>query len=70
MNELKIEDIKTMWVLIPCKVVDGKIVYKKCRVNKIIEKSYRFGPNEDLLAMYADFVHDKNEGLITIESIS
>ncbi len=65
MNELLMIDIQTMWVLIPCKVVDGKIVYKKCRVNKLVEKSYRWRTNE-LIAMYADFVHDKNEGLVTL----
>ena len=62
-----LEDAETKWVLIPHSIVDGEVVYKKCRVTSIMTKSNRWGPPEEILNMYADFVHDKNEGLVSLK---
>ena len=61
---MELKDANTMWVLIPYAIRDGVIVYKKCRVNKLVEKYERW--SGETLAIYADFVHDQNEGLVSL----
>ena len=65
---LPIEDIETMWVLIPHEVNDdGKIVYRKCRVNKLVERGNQWSDRVD--AMYADFIWKVREGLVTLDKV-
>lgn len=63
-----IEDIETMWVLIPHEVNDdGEIVYRKCRVKKLVQKGYHW--RDEIEAMYADFVWKTREGLVTLNKV-
>ena len=64
-----IEHAKTMWVLIPHEINDdGDVVYRKCRVNKIVEKGYKW--SDEINAMYADFVWKQREGLVTLNDVT
>jgi len=65
---LAMKDIETMWVLIPHEVNDeGKIVYRKCRVNKLVQESGRW--DDTIRRMFADFVWKEREGLVTLDRV-
>ena len=66
MSAIGTHEAQTMWVLLPYQIRDGVIVYKKCRVNKLVQKGRRW--SDEIDAVYADFVHDKNEGLVVLEA--
>ena len=63
-----LKDAETRWVLIPHSIVDNKVVYKKCRVKGLVEKFNQW--SDETQAMYADFVYDKNEGLVTLNELT
>jgi len=69
MTEITLQDAQTMWVLIPHKITDGEVVYKKCRIKHLTQKTERWSSDGKILAMYADFIHDKNEGLVTLTKV-
>lgn len=65
---VSIEQAKAMWVLIPHEInADGKVVYRQCKVNKLVQKGFRW--SEEIEAMYADFVWESRVGLVTLEDV-
>lgn len=62
------KEMDTMWVLVPHEVNDdGKVVYRKCLVNQLIQKGYKWSDKID--AMYADFEYKTRVGLVTLEDV-